>query len=288
MLVYDANTFKKEKELNWNYEGWGITHFNNQLIISTGSSNLYFVNPATLAIEKTLGVYDNNGYIDDIHGWDAFYEDGTPEDGDGHGSHVSGIIGAVGNNGVGVTGINQVASIINVRIFNEDGYTTDAAILGGYDYISALLDNGVSIAAVNQSWGGGIDYGDPELANIVSMFYFYASYHGLYNTVWVVSAGNSSLDHDNLLYQRFPDPIQAPNIISVASTDANDGLSGFSDYGKHTVEIGSPGTDILSTVVGGWEFYSGTSMASPYVTGAIALAANLYPETICLVLFVPN
>jgi len=63
VLVYDVNTFKKEKELNWNYEGWGITHYNNQLIISTGSSNLYFVNPATLAIEKTLGVYDNNGYI---------------------------------------------------------------------------------------------------------------------------------------------------------------------------------------------------------------------------------
>ena len=63
VFVYDANTFKKEKEFNWNYEGWGITHFNNQLIISTGSSNLYFVNPANLAIEKTLGVYDNNGYI---------------------------------------------------------------------------------------------------------------------------------------------------------------------------------------------------------------------------------
>ena len=63
VFVYDANTFKKEKEFNWNYEGWGITHFNNQLIISTGSSNLYFVNPSTLAIEKTLGVYDNNGYI---------------------------------------------------------------------------------------------------------------------------------------------------------------------------------------------------------------------------------
>ena len=63
VFVYDVNTFKKEKELNWNYEGWGITHYNNQLIISTGSSNLYFVNPATLAIEKTLGVYDNNGYI---------------------------------------------------------------------------------------------------------------------------------------------------------------------------------------------------------------------------------
>ena len=63
VLVYDAKTFKKEKELNWNYEGWGITHFNNQLIISTGTSNLYFVNPSTLAIEKTLGVFDNNGYI---------------------------------------------------------------------------------------------------------------------------------------------------------------------------------------------------------------------------------
>ena len=63
VFVYDANTFKKEKEFNWNYEGWGITHYNNQLIISTGSSNLYFVNPTTLAIEKTLGVYDNNGYI---------------------------------------------------------------------------------------------------------------------------------------------------------------------------------------------------------------------------------
>ena len=63
LFVYDANTFKKEKEFNWNYEGWGITHYNNQLIISTGTSNLYFVNPTSLAIEKTLGVYDNNGYI---------------------------------------------------------------------------------------------------------------------------------------------------------------------------------------------------------------------------------
>ena len=63
VFVYDVNTFKKEKEFNWTYEGWGITHFNNQLIISNGSSNLYFVNPTTLAIEKTLGVYDNNGYI---------------------------------------------------------------------------------------------------------------------------------------------------------------------------------------------------------------------------------
>lgn len=220
---------------------------------------------------------DGNGYVDDVYGWDAVYQNGYPNDGDGHGSHVAGIIGAKGNNGVGISGINQDVKIITVRIFDENGQTTGDAILAGYDYISALLAQGLPIVAVNQSWGGGIDYGEDAVV-VAEAYRDMADLHGSYNTIWVVSAGNSALDHDKLQYQRYPDPIQAPNIISVASTDFMDGLSDFSDYGFYTVEIGAPGTAILSTIPDGYEFYSGTSMASPYVTGVIALAASVYAD----------
>lgn len=225
---------------------------------------------------------DDNGYIDDIYGWDAVSHDGYPGDGNGHGTHVAGIIGAKGNNGIGISGINQTIKIISVRIFDADGFTTGEAILEGYDYITALLEQELPIVAVNQSWGGGVDYGEDAVV-IAEAYRDMANLHGSYNAIWVVAAGNSALDHDNLQYQSYPDAIQAPNIISVASTDFMDDLSYFSDYGLHTVEIGSPGSEILSTVPyfvddSGYAFFSGTSMATPYVTGVIALAASIYPD----------
>ncbi|MEX2603795.1 MAG: S8 family serine peptidase [Gracilimonas sp.] len=223
---------------------------------------------------------DGNGYIDDVHGWSPIYEDNSfLNDGSFHGTHVAGIIGAEANNSFGISGVSQNVSIISVMIFDEFGSTTALAILDGYDYISTLLENEVEITAVNQSWGGGayLDYeNDAQFVNTMTT---YALEHDDYGALWVVSAGNGSSDRDEMPYYSYPNNIQSPNIITVASTNDAEQLSGFSDYGVRTVDIGAPGSDIISTFpLDGMAYMSGTSMASPQVTGAIALAKAQYPD----------
>tara|TARA_R110002124_G_scaffold286888_1_gene469050 strand:+ start:1409 stop:6949 length:5541 start_codon:yes stop_codon:yes gene_type:complete len=222
---------------------------------------------------------DGNGYVDDFWGWSAVYNDNRyVNPGRFHGTHVAGIIGAQGNNGVGVSGVSQDVSIISVMIFDEFGFTDAVSIMRGYDYISSLLESGVEVTAINQSWGGDGSLLYESDVQFVSVMTDYALHHASYEALWVVSAGNSSLNRDDLPFYSYPNNIQSPNIITVASTDWADQLSGFSDYGVRTVDIGAPGSSIISTFPGNsYGYLSGTSMASPHVTGAIALAKAANP-----------
>ncbi|MDR9414821.1 MAG: S8 family serine peptidase [Gracilimonas sp.] len=223
---------------------------------------------------------DDNGYVDDIYGWSPVYQDNSFLHQESfHGTHVAGIIGAEGNNNIGISGVSQDVSIISVMIFDEDGSTNSLAIIRGYEYISSLLDAGVEITAVNQSWGGGtfLDYASG--AQFVKVMTDYALHHNDYGTLWVISAGNASSDRDQTPFYSYPNNIQSPNVLTVASTDDADRLSVFSDFGIRTVDIGAPGTDIVSTLPDQlYAYLSGTSMAAPQVTGAIALAKSLYPD----------
>jgi len=223
---------------------------------------------------------DGNGFIDDFYGWSVIYDDNSYlNSGSYHGTHVAGIIGAEGNNSIGIAGVNHHIKMLSVMIWDEWGETDAITLMYGYYYLSTLLKSGVKILAVNQSWGGGLDLIDRDDQRFIDVMTNYAREHDELGMIWACSAGNDNVNTDKLNYYTYPRLIQSPNIICVGSTDYADKRSDFSNYGQATVDIGAPGTDILSTYPGNdYVFMSGTSMAVPHVTGAIALAKSVYPQ----------
>lgn len=204
---------------------------------------------------------DNNGCIDDIHGCNFAYKNGYPMDDDGHGSHVAGTIGAVGNNNIGVTGINWSVSLVPVKfIDNKDEGTTDDAI--------RCIDYAIAVGAkvISNSWGGDDDSAFLKQAIERSRDA---------GALFVVASGNDAKDGD--LNPDFPAGFDIENIISVAAIDNTGELADFSNYGKIKVHIAAPGENILSTYSDpkypglNYDGESGTSMATPHVSGVAAL-----------------
>lgn len=206
---------------------------------------------------------DGNGYVDDFHGWDFVANDNDPFDDNQHGTHVSGTIGAVGNNGIGVVGVNWVASIMPLKFLNAQG----SGQLD--DAISAILyavDMGAKV--LSNSWGGG------GFSQALEDAIKYANDHGV---LFVAAAGNESNNNDS--FPAYPASYQLDNVISVASSTSNDGLSSFSNYGITTVHLAAPGSSILSTLPRDlYGYLSGTSMATPHVSGAAALVWTQFPN----------
>ncbi|MDX6523932.1 MAG: large repetitive protein, partial [Gaiellales bacterium] len=213
---------------------------------------------------------DHNGYVDDWQGWDFVNHDNIPDDQAGHGTHTAGTIGAVGDNGIGVIGVDPHVSIMPLKFIGADGTGTNA------DAIEAILyaaHNGARV--INSSWGGG-SYSQALTDAIAT-----ADAAGV---LYVASAGNSGSDA-----AFYPAATDLPNVMSTAATDQSDGLAWFSSYGD-TVDMAAPGVDTLSTInTGGYGFASGTSMAAPHVTGSAALLFSQHPsatpETIKALLF---
>ena len=206
---------------------------------------------------------DHDGYVDDWRGWDFVNNDNDPMDDHGHGTHVSGTIGAVGNNGIGVAGVNWQVKLMALKFLDASGSGTTA------DAIRATLyaaDEGA--VATNNSYGG--DGYSQAFADAIA----YADSRG---SLFVAAAGNSSLNTDSS--PNYPSSYALPNVISVAATNSSDGLAWFSNYGKRSVDLGAPGDNVYSTVPGAsYAFESGTSMATPHVTGAAALLKSRFPN----------
>jgi subtilisin family serine protease len=200
-----------------------------------------------------------NGYVDDIVGWDFANNDRSPMDHDGHGTHTAGILGATGNNGRGVAGVNWRVSLMAVKIFDDRGYSaSDRTIAAAIRYSA---DNGARVS--NNSWGG------PAYSTTLRDAIAYA---GRLGQVFVTAAGNDSENIDSPRNPSYPAAFSLDNIIDVAATEAEGTFAWYSDYGRVTVDVSAPGSDVLSTLPGnayGW--MSGTSMASPFVAGAAAL-----------------
>jgi serine protease len=211
----------------------------------------------------TAGVDDDgNGYVDDIHGYDFVNNDGNPIDDHGHGTHVAGTIGAVGNNTVGVTGVIWNVQIMALKFLNSNGSGSLSAAISAVNYAVA---NGASIS--NNSWGGG---------PFIQSLYDAIQAAGVQDHLFVAAAGNSGINTD--LSPAYPASYNLPNIISVAATNHADGLASFSNFGLVTVDLGAPGVGIRSTLPGGgYGNLSGTSMASPHVAGVAALVRDLNP-----------
>jgi subtilisin family serine protease len=216
---------------------------------------------------------DGNGYIDDIHGWDFDGNNNTIYDGpaDDHGSHVAGTIGAKGGNALGVVGVCWNIQIISGKFLGKQGGTTTNAILA-LDYFSDLKSrHGLNIVATNNSWGGGAF--SQALQDAIER-------SNQANILFVAASSNEGINTD--VTPSYPSCYPNANIISVASITSTGTLSSFSNYGLTTVDLGAPGSAIYSTIpsksgAASYASYSGTSMATPHVTGGVALYAAYHP-----------
>ena len=215
---------------------------------------------------------DGNGYVDDVFGIDTVNGDTNPFDDQGHGTHTAGTIAAVGNNGKGITGINWNAKVLACKFLSAAGTGTDAGAVECFDYILALRNRGVNIRVTNNSWGAPRGSGPPATALQAAI-----DQVGATGVVNVFGAGNDSSDNDSTPFD--PASYASPSIISVASSGGTDRPSFFTNYGPVSVDLAAPGEDILSTYLGtGYEYSSGTSMATPHVAGVAALLAKLDPS----------
>jgi subtilisin family serine protease len=220
---------------------------------------------------------DGNGFIDDVNGFDFISNTGTIAPGD-HATHTAGTIGAVGNNGVGVVGVNWRVKLMSLKFLGGANGGFDSQAIAAYAYAKKMRDlfvssggtKGANIRVLNNSYGGG----GSSQASLDAINALNQS-----GILFVAAAGNApeSPEPNNDLVPHYPSSYDAPNVIAVAATDSGDNLATFSHFGAKSVDLGAPGVGILSTTPSNtYSFASGTSMAAPHVSGAAALllAAN--------------
>jgi subtilisin family serine protease len=245
-------------------KAWSIETGSQQIVVAvidTGlnynlpifSGNIY-TNKAEL--DGQTGVDDDdNGCIDDIHGCDFAAKDGDPMDVYGHGTHVSGTIGANGANGTDIVGVAWNVTLLPIRFLDDQGKGTLDNAIASIDYATKMKAN-----IISASWGGG------GFSQLLMEAITRSRDAGI---LFIAAAGNDANNNDSS--PTYPASFQIDNIISVAAIDPAGNIADFSNIGKSSVHIAAPGVDITSHTMKGQESWSGTSMAAPHVTGVAAL-----------------
>jgi subtilisin family serine protease len=208
------------------------------------------------------------GDFDDKHGFDAADNDGDPMDDNGHGTHCAGIIGAEGDNSDGIAGVNWEVEIMPLKFLSRNGSGTTKDAIECINYVVARKKAGVNVRIISASWGSMAR--SRALGDAIKR----AGDEGI---LFIAAAGNSSTNNDTRPH--YPSNYDLPNVLSVAALTRNDVLARFSNFGAKTVHIAAPGAEIMSTWPGNqYEEHSGTSMATPVVSGVAALILSVNPD----------
>lgn len=251
---------------------WSITTGTRSVVVGVVDTGLDYTHPdlqsnvwsAPTAYTVQFGPGDSITCPAGSHGYDAINNSCTPLDQNNHGTHVSGTIGAAGNNSLGATGVNWTTSIMGLRFLDASGSGTVANAIRAIQFAlqaKAVLGAAANLRVLSNSWGG------PGFSQALLDAINQANSAGV---LFVVAAGNNGASLDSTTF--YPASYRAPNTIAVAATDSNDALASFSNYGKNSVDLGAPGVNIVSTIPNSnYATMSGTSMATPHVAGAAAL-----------------
>jgi len=232
---------------------WDITTGSEEVVVAVIDSGIDYNHPD---LKENMWTSEE-GY----HGYNAINDSYDPMDDIGHGTHVAGTIGAVGDNDLGVVGVNWDVSLMAVKFIGEDGGGTVGDAIAGLEYVLERKRDGENIVATSNSWGG---------TGYSELLYDAIEQHQEEDILFVAAAGNNRADNDQTPF--YPASYDLTNIISVAATDKDDELAIFSNYGRRSVHVGAPGVEINSTVLNSdYAYASGTSMAVPHVSGLIAL-----------------
>jgi len=252
-------------------KGWDITTGSGTIVVAVIDTGVDYTHPDLAANIWTNpgeipnnGIDDDgNGYIDDVHGYDFINNDNDPMDDNGHGTHCAGVIGAVGNNGVGIAGLNWNVKIMPLKFLRADGNGDTAASLNAIAYARRM-----GAQVISCSWGGTAR--SQALGDAIAAT----------NILFPCAAGNAGSNND--ITPHYPSGFDSPQIISVAASDAKDGMPSFSNYGATAVDVAAPGDWIMSTYPGalGHQYVKmkGTSMSTPHVAGLAALLLSKNPS----------
>lgn len=255
-------------------EAWAITTGSDSVIVAIIDTGIDYrhpdlkdniwINAGESGERANNGIDDDgNGYVDDQYGWNFVLNENDPYDDHFHGTHVAGTVGAVGNNRTGIAGVCWRVKLMALKFIGSDGWGTTAAAAEAIRY---AVNNGAKI--LSNSWGG--DDASEALKDEIE----YAHERGV---LFIAAAGNDGLNNDHTPH--YPSSYDVPNVVSVASSTWDDKLSSFSNYGRRSVDIAAPGSEIYSTQpISRFQTLSGTSMATPHVSGVCALVWAQYPD----------
>jgi len=256
-------------------KAWDVETGSSKTIIAVIDTGVDYTNPDLAPnmwtnakeLKGKKGVDDDgNGVIDDIYGYNTINNSGDPKDDHGHGSHCSGTIGAKGDDGKGIVGVNWNTRIMAIKFLDASGSGTLENAIKGIDYATKM---GAKI--MSNSWGGGGE--SQTLKEAIER-------SNQAGALFLAAAGNESNNNDSR--PSYPASYQVPNVVSVAAVDNKGQIASFSNYGKNSVHVAAPGVNIVSTTTAGYEAWSGTSMATPHVSGVAGLIASHEPKLTAL------